>query len=112
MLSSLGLIVGVIAAWWLSTGLIFLLGRLSPRTFRWSLLGATALLPVALWALHASSQTDTARGACLGFAAAIAVWAWLEISFLLGAVTALAPIPRAPRFAAGLMSDRRFFTKL
>jgi putative photosynthetic complex assembly protein 2 len=105
VLSSLGLIVGVIAAWWLSTGCIFLLGRLSPATFRWSMLGATALLPAALWMLRASSHASTALGACLGFAAAIAIWAWLEISFLLGAVTG----PRRAACAADCCGRRHFW---
>jgi putative photosynthetic complex assembly protein 2 len=104
VLSSLGPVFGVVAAWWLSTGLIFLLGRLSPRTFRWSLLGATALLPGALWTLHASSHMATALGACLGFGAAIAVWGWLEMSFLLGAVTG----PRRAACAPGCGGRRHF----
>jgi putative photosynthetic complex assembly protein 2 len=105
VLSTLGLIFGVVAAWWLSTGLIFLLGRLSPATFRWSLLGATALLPVALWMLHTSSNSGTALGACVGFGAAIAVWAWLEISFLLGAVTG----PRRAACAPDCCGRRHFW---
>jgi putative photosynthetic complex assembly protein 2 len=105
VLSSLGLIFCVVAAWWLSTGLIFLLGRLAPETFRWSLLGATALLPGALWLLHASSDADTALGACLGFGTAIAVWAWLEMSFLLGAVTG----PRRAACAPGCGGKRHFW---
>lgn len=73
--------------WWFSTGLILLLDGLPRRTFRWSLLGATVVLAVALFALAESSQLTTRAAAYVAFTSAIGIWAWNEMSFLLGFVT-------------------------
>ena len=81
------MILYVIATWWCTTGAIFLLGRLQPRTFRWSLLGATATLFAAVWGLAWSADNTTVAGACVAFGSAVLIWAWLETTFLLGAIT-------------------------
>jgi putative photosynthetic complex assembly protein 2 len=73
--------------WWLSTGVILYLGRLARPTYRWSMLGASALLLGALYGLAATAGQATAAGAWWAFSCAIAVWAWLEMSFLLGYIT-------------------------
>lgn len=77
----------VVSAWWCTTGGILFLDRLPPHTFRWSLAAATALLVAALFALDWSTSLATALGAYAGFAAALMVWAWLEMTFLMGALT-------------------------
>jgi putative photosynthetic complex assembly protein 2 len=41
--------------WWFSTGLIVWLDGLPPRTFRWSLTGATILATAGLYGLSVSS---------------------------------------------------------
>ena len=82
-----GLALLVIALWWSTTGAIFVLGRLPARTFRASVAGATLLLGVALWATWWSTAEASTAGACIGFAAAIMAWGWLETTFLLGAIT-------------------------
>jgi putative photosynthetic complex assembly protein 2 len=70
--------------WWFSTGLVLYLVTLPQRTYRWSLLGATATLCVALWGLSSSAMDATANGAYAAFCCAIAVWGWQEICFLTG----------------------------
>jgi putative photosynthetic complex assembly protein 2 len=105
MSCSLALVLYVLAAWWISTGAILFLGRLSPRSFRWSLGGATVVLAAAVWALHWSRNAATALGACVAFGAAILVWGWIELSFLLGAVTG----PRRHACAPGCQGRGHFW---
>jgi putative photosynthetic complex assembly protein 2 len=73
--------------WWFSTGLILYLDGLPARTFRWSMLGATALTALALYGLAASSEGTSVGGAYLAFSCGLAIWGWHEISFLMGYVT-------------------------
>lgn len=73
--------------WWLSTGLIVYLDGLPRRTFRWTLLGATALLGAALYQLRASGADTTAAGAYVSFTAGVLAWGWLEVGFLMGPLT-------------------------
>lgn len=82
-----GLALLVIALWWSTTGAIFLLGRLPTRTFRASIAAATLLLGASLGAIAWSTDEAGTAGACVAFAAAIMAWAWLETTFLLGAIT-------------------------
>jgi putative photosynthetic complex assembly protein 2 len=73
--------------WWFSTGAIIYLDNLPRSTYRWSLLGATALLVVALYGLSASSAETTVGGAYLAFTSGLLIWGWHEVSFLMGFVT-------------------------
>ena len=73
--------------WYFSTGVILYLDGLPARTFRWSMLGATALLVVALHGLAASSTDPTPTGAYLAFAYGVLAWAWQEMAFLMGFLT-------------------------
>lgn len=70
--------------WWFSTGLVLYLVTLPRRTHRWTLLGATATLGVALWGLSTTSTDATPNGAYAAFCFAIAVWGWQEVCFLTG----------------------------
>ena len=95
-------------AWWLSTGAIFwLIGR--PRTtFRWTALGATAILVGATFMLVSLRADTSVTGAYAGFAAGLALWAWHEVMFLTGFITgpSRAPCPEGlsgvDRFRAGV----------
>lgn len=51
------------------------------------MLGATAVLALALYALFVTSQVTEVWAAYCAFTSAILVWAWQEIAFLLGWVT-------------------------
>ena len=73
--------------WWFTTGVILFLDNLPTTTFRWSMGAATLLLTAALYILQLSSTDVSSRGAFTAFSCAIAVWGWLEMSFLMGFVT-------------------------
>jgi putative photosynthetic complex assembly protein 2 len=73
--------------WWFGTAVILQLGRLPRRTYRWSMLGATALLASSLYGIFATGNDTTAGGALLSFTFGIAAWAWIETGFLLGYIT-------------------------
>ncbi len=98
----------VLFAWWFSTGVILYLDGLPRRTFRWTLLGASVLLVVALWAL-VQTRDDTSRAGAYGaFTCALVVWAWQEVAFLLGVVTG----PRRTACPPGARGWRRFSAAL
>ncbi|MEQ1941864.1 putative photosynthetic complex assembly protein PuhE [Mesorhizobium sp. VNQ89] len=80
-------IVFALFVWWFSTGAIIYLDGLPVRTFKWSMLGATALFGAALYGLAVSSGDTSVQGAYIAFASALAAWAWHEISFYMGYVT-------------------------
>ena len=61
-----------------------LLVRRPARTYRVSILCGTALLGLALTFMKLSGSVTTTASAYLGFACALLVWAWLEITFLTG----------------------------
>jgi putative photosynthetic complex assembly protein 2 len=73
--------------WWFTTGIILFLDGLSPRTFRWSMAGATLALVAAAAMLRTSAADVSAHGAYTAFSCAILVWGWLEMSFLMGFIT-------------------------
>jgi putative photosynthetic complex assembly protein 2 len=73
--------------WWFSTGIILYVIRLSPRTYPQSLAGAGGLLAVSIWALVHSSNGNTAWDAFVAFTGAVAVWGFVELTFLTGYVT-------------------------
>ena len=73
--------------WWFSTGAILYLDGLPARTFRWSMLGATALTVLALYGLVASCDDTSLAGAYCAFTCALMIWGWHEMSFLMGFVT-------------------------
>ncbi|MGF7162920.1 putative photosynthetic complex assembly protein 2 [Rhodoligotrophos appendicifer] len=73
--------------WWFSTGAIIYLDGLPTRTFKWSMMGATALFAAALYGLWVSADDTTVNGAYIAFASALLAWGWHEISFYMGYVT-------------------------
>jgi putative photosynthetic complex assembly protein 2 len=76
-----------VVVWWFTTGVILFLDGLPPRTFRWSLAGATAVLLTAGFVMRTSSTDVSIAGAYTAFTCAILVWGWLEMTFLMGFVT-------------------------
>jgi putative photosynthetic complex assembly protein 2 len=85
--------------WWFTTGIILFLDGLSPSTFRRSMTGATILLGGALYGLRQSAGDTSSAGAYTAFSAAIMLWGWLEMSFLMGFITG--PRKRAYRGVRG-----------
>ncbi|WP_404379777.1 putative photosynthetic complex assembly protein PuhE [Caenispirillum salinarum] len=73
--------------WWASTVLIIYLDNLPKRTFKWSLLGATAVLGACLYGLYASAGDTSVTGAYVAFTCGVLAWGWQEISFYMGYVT-------------------------
>lgn len=90
--------------WWFSTGLILWLSRLSRRRRPLLLLTATAALGLALAGVAVSAEDTGEAGAYHAFAAALVVWGWHELTFLLGLVTG----PRKTALDVGATGTRRF----
>lgn len=82
-----GPILYALLLWWFSTGAILFLDGLPRSTHRWSMLAATVLLLPAVAALVLAGQMPSVAGAYLGFTAALLIWGWIEMSFLMGFVT-------------------------
>jgi putative photosynthetic complex assembly protein 2 len=80
-------ILGAVFIWWFSTGVIFLLDRLPRATHMRSLILASAGALVAFAAIGKTAGMDTQTGAYIAFGAAIMVWGWHELAFLLGFLT-------------------------
>lgn len=74
-------------AWWFSTGVILYLVGLPRHTHKWTMAASTLMLGAALLAVARSAGDTSHAGAYAGFTAALAVWAWQEVAFLLGYVT-------------------------
>ena len=90
--------------WWFSTAAIILLDNLPRRTYRWSLLGGTALFAWSLYGLHASAHDTTVAGAYTAFTYAIVAWGWQEMTFFMGALTG----PRRTGSPEGASEWQRF----
>lgn len=73
--------------WWAATGVILFLNLRSRRSFPASLAVATLLLGFALHALWEGRFDDSVQGAYRAFTAALLVWGWLEMTFLMGFIT-------------------------
>ncbi len=73
--------------WWISTGLILFLDGLPRHTYRWSLTAAGTLCVAAVVGAVQLGDDSSVAGAYLGFAAGIAIWGFIEISFLMGVIT-------------------------
>jgi putative photosynthetic complex assembly protein 2 len=73
--------------WWAGTALVLYLDGLPKGTFRWSMLGATGLLVLAVYGIIATGSQTTVAGALLSFACGLLVWGWAEMSFLTGLLT-------------------------
>lgn len=90
--------------WWFLTGAILWLDRRPPRTFGWSFACAGILAALALAVLVAVSGKADAAGAYWGFAAALVIWGWHEMAFLMGFITG----PRREALPPGASGWKRF----
>lgn len=97
-------VVYAVLVWWFATGVILILDGLPRQTFRWSMSAATAVLAVAALQLRASAEETTAMGAYTAFTAAVLIWGWLEMSFLMGFITG----PRKHACPHGCAGGRHF----
>lgn len=98
-------IAAVTLAWWLSTGVVLFLNHRGTRTRRGAMLVMSAIGIVALLALPQNSRDLTAAGAMIGFLCGLCIWAWLEMSYLMGFITG----PRQAPCPAGASTRARFW---
>lgn len=94
--------------WWFSTGVILVLVGLRAAWHRAMVWGTAPLALAACAIAVAAADRGDAAAAYLGFAAAIAVWGWFELSFLTGVLTG----PNQRFCAPGTPSARRFWQAL
>ncbi|MCU0758332.1 MAG: putative photosynthetic complex assembly protein PuhE [Steroidobacteraceae bacterium] len=97
-------VVYALFVWWFTTGLILLLDGRPRHTFRASLAGATLLMLGAAYVLVDTRDDASASGAYLAFTAAVVVWGWIEMTFLMGFVTG----PRRHACPAGCSGPAHF----
>ena len=93
-----------LAIWWSATAVVMFLDGLPRTTFRWTLLGTTALQLVALYGLWETRDDTSVFGAYVAFACAVATWGWQEVFFLTGAITVLPPEDHDPGDPRKLLS--------
>jgi putative photosynthetic complex assembly protein 2 len=86
----------VLAVWWLGTGLVLRTVWLPRRTFRRSLAVVSTLAVAGVAGVAWSSRVASPGAAYVAFASAMAIWAWHETVFLLGAVTGPRRAPCPP----------------
>lgn len=98
----------VTLAWWISTGIVLLLNRQSGNWRKLSLLGISVLSILCLLYLPERSQDRSAAGALFGFAQGLLIWAWLEMTYLMGLITG----PRKTPCPAGSSLPQRFWLGL
>jgi putative photosynthetic complex assembly protein 2 len=98
----------VTLAWWLSTGVVLLLNRQGVAVRKFSLVAITLLALLSLVYLPERSVDRSAFGALLGFAQGLVLWAWLEMTYLMGVITGPRKIPCPPEATIG----RRFWLGL
>ncbi len=90
--------------WWFSTGVVLYLDNLPGRTYRWTLLGGTVVMAVAIFGLIASSQSMTHLSTYTAFSCGVVIWGVLEMSYFTGFATG----PRRAPCPPGCSKWRRF----
>ncbi len=79
-------VIYALLIWWLGTGIVLFVARLPARTYGASLVGGAAIALAAIAIIIATADTVSAGGAYLGFTAAIAIWGFVELTFLTGII--------------------------
>jgi putative photosynthetic complex assembly protein 2 len=90
--------------WWFSTGVVLFAVRSPRSSYRWSLWLATGLLALGVYGIAWSASLATVTGAYVAFLSALLIWAWPEITFLMGYITG----PRRRPSPAGCSFGRHF----
>jgi putative photosynthetic complex assembly protein 2 len=104
-MTTIALPVGfAVFCWWFATGAIFYLNRLPRATYGRSMAAASAALALAFVGLAATRDDATAAGAYSAFVCGLLIWAWQEMSFLMGYLTG----PRKQVCAHGCHGWRHF----
>jgi putative photosynthetic complex assembly protein 2 len=89
-------IVFAVFLWWASTGAILFLDGLPRRTYATSMAAMSLIAVVALAALWMTRETATSGAVVIAFTAALALWAWNEMAFLMGFITGPRKRPATP----------------
>jgi len=76
-----------IIAWWISTGVMLFLIHRPTETYRRSLAICSVVTLSAFLSLNFVANTTSVQATYIGFAQAILIWAWLEMSYMMGIVT-------------------------
>jgi len=97
-------IAAAILAWWLSTGLVLILVRVSRRSAWLSAFLASVVGAAALAGLTISARLDDLSAVYGAFACSLLAWSWHELTFLCGWITG----PRRTALPAGLSGWPRF----
>lgn len=90
--------------WWLGTGIVLYLDSLPTRTFRWSLVGASAVLVGALYGVARSASGTELSDIYVAFTCGVLVWGTLEMTYFMGLVSGPHNKPCPP----GCVGWRRF----
>jgi len=91
--------------WFFSTGAILWLNRLPRESHQGAIVAATPLVGAAVCALIVSGAESAASAHYLAFSAALIIWGWHEMSFLMGFING----PRRTSSPSGVRGWRRFF---
>lgn len=97
-------IVFVILLWWFSTGAVLWLARCTKEQIPLRLLGLTILTAMGFAGAAISSATPSSFSPYVGFASALAIWAWVEFTFLTGMITG----PRTKKCPKNISEQKRF----
>jgi putative photosynthetic complex assembly protein 2 len=90
-------ILFAIFLWWFSTGAILYLDGRPSRTFAVSMAAASLIALLALLAIWWTRSDSTTASAYIAFTAALLLWGWNEMAFLMGYITGTRRIPANPR---------------
>ena len=103
----LALAVAVVL-WWLMTGLA-LMSVHQPRALKQPIfLLATIFATAAVWGVEANAASHTTAATVVGFAMGLLIWAWLELSYLMGYITG--PVKRPATASMSVLE--RFYNAL
>ena len=80
-------VVYVLFLWWFSTGVILCLNRRIDAVRRWSMILTTGIAGIAGYAVYKGATDAGVGGAYHAFTAALVIWGWIEMSFVMGYVT-------------------------
>jgi len=94
----------VIFLWWFSTGAILWLSTRSKRNLPASLLLMTVLAAAGFAGATMAANTNQSWAPYLGFVAALAIWGWIEFTFLTGLITG----PRTKSCPSNISENQRF----
>jgi putative photosynthetic complex assembly protein 2 len=106
--------ITALVLWWAATGVLLwrvhAADRGGPGAHVMSVILFLPLLVGGLIGAHGAAADPSPQGAYVGFLAALAIWAWIELAFLSGVITGpnTDPCPRSlrgwPRFRAAFLT--------